>query len=472
MEIIDALPSAVELEVVVLGAILLEESELTDSVVRSMQPDMFYDNKNSVVFKAIKQLNEEGSSVDLMTVAHRIRRDGFSDVVSASYLSSLTSRVASTGHIKEHSLIVKEKAAMRKLIHLSHVLKADAYNGSFSPDEVMEKVESMFSSLRETNNIDVDNSKPIKDYVLELNESIDGRISGKIQGISTGFLELDRIIHGYSEGNLVIIGGRPGMGKSAMMMSSAIEIAKSGVKSLIFSLEMTGKELTARAAAAISGVEYEDLMHRKLDDSRLRQYHENLGAVDRLPIYIDDTAGISVTYFQEAVRMAVKKHGVQVVFVDYLQLMKGTEKKGWNREQEIAEISRGLKQCAKTNSVPVIALAQLSRGAEGRDSAKPKLKDLRESGQIEQDADVVLFPYRHEYYGIFQDEAGHSTEGMAEIIVAKNRHGACDTCRLRFIGRLAQFKANKPDFIPPDPNQRIEPRVKPNSGFLPDEPPF
>ncbi|HET8858679.1 replicative DNA helicase [Marivirga sp.] len=438
-------PQAVELEEVVLGALMLEKDALTN-VIDILKPESFYREAHEEIYKAIVQLFNNSEPVDLMTVTNQLRKNGKLDLIGgAYYITSLTSRVNSAANIEYHARIIAEQAIKRQLIKISREIQEDAYEDTTDVFDLLDRTEQELFDVTNSNikKNYADMSSLMKQAFVELEERrnhTDG-----LTGVPTGFSALDRVTSGWQKSDMVIIAARPGMGKTAFIVSALRNAAVDFKQPVaIFSLEMSSVQLVNRLISAEAELDSEKIKKGDLKDYEWQQLVHKTAALTEAPIFIDDTPALSILELRAKCRRLKQQHDIQLVVIDYLQLMSGDTSKsggaGGNREQEIASISRSLKNIAKELNVPVIALSQLSRAVETRGGDKrPQLSDLRESGSIEQDADMVMFLYRPEYYGITEDENGISTTNVGEVIIAKHRNGSLDTVPLKFIGRFTKF---------------------------------
>lgn len=435
-------PQAVDLEQAVLGAMMLEKNAVTDTI-DILKPASFYDPKHQYIYNAIRELFGNSSPIDLLTVTNKLKQNGELEAAGgAVYISQLTSRVASTAHIEYHARVISEKHIKRELIRMSSEVIRDAYDDTNDVFDVLNKAESELFQIGENNmGKNVDLMQNVVRQAIEEIEKASQNTSG-ISGVPTGFFDLDKLTSGWQRSDMIVIAARPAMGKTAFVLSMARNSAvdhKKGVA--IFSLEMSAVQLVKRLIASETRLSAEKLRKGDLREHEFQQLHSRITKLATAPIYIDDSPGISVFDLRAKCRRLKMQYDIDMVIIDYLQLMTAGGSKGsGNREQEISTISRSIKEIAKELNIPIIALSQLSRSVEQRGGDKrPVLSDLRESGAIEQDADIVSFIYRPEYYGFLQDEDGNSNAGVSEIIVAKHRNGALDRVRLRFIGEYARF---------------------------------
>lgn len=435
-------PQARDVEEIVLGALMLEKNAIME-VADILNADCFYDPRNQEIYRAITHLFSEAQPIDIMTVKNRLQKTGKLEAAGgALYLAELTSKVNSAANIAYHARIVLETYIKRKIIEVVSKVGTMAYEDNTDVFDLLDLAEKSFFEISE-NNIRK-NYMMMEDLMRKTLQEIEEKKNRKdgLTGVPTGFRDLDRLTAGFQKSNLIIVAARPGMGKSAFMLSMARNAAIDfGMPIAIFSLEMSATELVNRLISLEAEIRSEKIKKGQLSDEELRYMHTRLGRLMEAPIIIDDTPALSVLELRAKARRLAAQNNIQMIVIDYLQLMSGGDMgKGGNREQEIAYISRSLKNLAKELNIPVIALAQLSRAVETRGGdKKPQLSDLRESGSIEQDADMVMFLYRPEYYKITQDENGMPTNQLGEVIVAKHRNGSTDTIKLRFIGEFAKF---------------------------------
>lgn len=436
-------PQAVDLEEAVIGAMLLEGKSL-NSVIDILKPESFYKESNGEIFGAIRDLFGAGQAVDILTVTQALRKSGKLDFVGGPlYISQLTNRVASTANIETHARIVSQKFIQRELIRVSNEIIRDAYDETTDTFDLLDKAESNIFEVAEGNiRKSSDKMSTLVKTAMDAIEAARKNEDG-VSGTPTGFNAVDKLTGGWQKSDMIVIAARPGMGKTAFVLSMARNVAVDFKRPVaVFSLEMSGVQLVQRLIASETEINAEKLRKGQLKDYELTQLHNRVVTLSDAPIFIDDTPALSVFELRAKCRRLKSNHGIELIIIDYLQLMTAGESKGGNREQEISTISRSIKQIAKELDVPVIALSQLSRSVETRGGDKrPMLSDLRESGAIEQDADIVGFIYRPEYYGLteFNDNERTPAQGLAELIIAKHRNGGLDNIRLRFIANLAKF---------------------------------
>jgi len=449
-------PQALDLEEVVLGAMMIDKKGV-DEVIDILSPEAFYKEAHQYIFDAIFKLFENSEPIDLLTVSSQLRKNQKLDQVGGDfYLISLTQKVSSSAHIEFHARIILQKFIQRSLIKISNEIIEDSYDETKDVFDLLDKAESKLYEVTQGNI--KKSSETAQDLVIQAKKKIE-EISNKegLSGIPSGFDKLDKLTSGWQESDLIIVAARPGMGKTALTLSMARNIAvNQNIPVAFFSLEMASVQLITRLISSETGLSSEKLRTGRLEKHEWEQLNVKVKSLEKAPLFIDDTPSLSIFDLRAKARRLSSQHGIKLIVVDYLQLMTaGGGQKGGNREQEISMISRNLKALAKELSIPVIALSQLSRAVETRGGSKrPLLSDLRESGAIEQDADIVSFIYRPEYYKIdeWDDEERTPTDGQAEFIVAKHRNGGLDNIRLKFIGNLGKFD-NLDDFDTPFGNE-------------------
>ena len=467
-------PQAVELEEAVLGAMMIDKKGI-DDVIDILSSDAFYDSKHQEIYAAIYELFQNSEPIDLLTVSNLLKKNGKLEFVGGDFfLIRLTQKVASSAHIEFHARIILQKFIQRRLISISSEIIENAYDESTDVFDLLDEAEGKLFEVTQGNlkKSSEDAGSLVKQALKKIQEI--GNQEG-MSGLATGFTKLDALTSGWQPSDLVIIAARPGMGKTAFVISMAKNMAidfNHGVA--VFSLEMSSVQLITRMISSETGLTSEKLRKGNLEPHEWEQLNVKVKKLSDAPIFIDDTPSLSIFDLRAKARRLVSQHGVKIIVIDYLQLMTAGGKAGGNREQEISMISRNLKALAKELAVPVIALSQLSRAVETRGGSKrPLLSDLRESGAIEQDADIVSFIFRPEYYGMteWDDDEHTPCEGQGEFIVAKHRNGGLDNIRLKFTGHLAKFSDLEEGFssefqssmnrdFSEDvfPDQRIEPK--------------
>ncbi|TAE48030.1 MAG: replicative DNA helicase [Bacteroidetes bacterium] len=434
-------PQALDMEEAVLGALLLEKDAL-HRIMDILKAEMFYKDANKTIYEAILVLFQNSEPVDILTVKNTLRQAGTLEKAGgAFYLTELTSRVASAANIEYHARIVAEKYILQQLIKTSDEIIKKAYDETTDVFDLLNEAEKSLFAISETNlRRNYLNMSELVIRTLERLEEMRSK-SNSVTGIPSGISELDRMTAGWQKTDLVIIAARPAMGKTAFILSMARNAAqKFGHGVALFSLEMAAVQLTQRMLCAEAELDAQKVRTGQLEEYEWKQLITRIGSLSKSPIFIDDTPALSIWDLRAKARRLKAEKNISMVIIDYLQLMTGQSSKAGNREQEIAGISRALKEIAKELDVVVIALSQLSRAVESRGGDKrPVLSDLRESGSIEQDADMVMFLYRPEYYGFQTDDEGNTTTGMAELIIAKQRNGPTGTVKAQFISKYGKF---------------------------------
>ena len=437
-------PQVLELEEAVLGAMMIDKKGV-DDVIDILQADAFYKDSHKYIFEAIVQLFTDTQPIDLLTVSAQLKKNGKLELAGGDfYLIQLTQKISSSAHIEFHSRIILQKFIQRSLIRISTEIIEDSYDETTDVFDLLDRAESKLYEVTQGNI--KRSSETAQSLVLQAKKRIE-EISKQegLSGVETGFTNLDKLTSGWQPSDLIIIAARPAMGKTAFVLSMARNIAIDfGHPVALFSLEMASVQLITRLISSETGLSSEKLRTGKLEPHEWTMLSTKVKNLEKAPLFIDDTPSLSIFDLRAKSRRLVSQHGIKIIIVDYLQLMTagGNGKGGGNREQEISTISRNLKALAKELNVPVIALSQLSRAVETRGSSKrPLLSDLRESGAIEQDADIVSFLYRPEYYKIdeWDDDEASPTAGQAEIMIAKHRNGGIENVRLKFIGHLGKF---------------------------------
>ena len=437
-------PQAIDLEEAVLGAMLIDKKGVYE-VIDILQKDAFYKESHQNIFEAIYSLFQSSEPIDLLTVSAMLRKMGVLERVGGDfYLVQLSKKVSTSANIEFHARIILQKFIQRSLIRISNEIIENSFKDSVDVFDLLDEAESKLYDITQGNI--KKSSETAQSLVIQAKKRIED-ISNKdgLSGVATGFDKLDLLTSGWQPSDLIIIAARPGMGKTALTLSMARNIAvQKKTPVAFFSLEMSSVQLITRLISAETGLTSEKLRTGKLESHEWEQLNVKVGELEKAPLYIDDSPSLSIFDLRAKARRLSSKHGIRLIIVDYLQLMtSGTASKIGNREQEISSISRNLKALAKELNVPVIALSQLSRAVETRGGTKrPILSDLRDSGAIEQDADIVSFIYRPEYYGIdeWDDDDRSSSEGQADFIVAKHRNGGLDSIRLKFTPQLGKFE--------------------------------
>jgi len=436
-------PQARELEEAVLGAILIEKDAIS-YVSDILKTDSFYVDAHSTIFRAIQELFGKSQPIDLLTVTEELRKTGkLEEVGGAYYLSELTNKVASSANVEYHARIVIQKFIQRELIRISNDIIRDAYEDTTDVFDLLDTAEKRIYEITDKN---LRNSiQGIGQLVSKSILQIDGLINredGLLEdSVPSGYLELDKMTSGWKATDLVIIAARPSMGKTAFVLNLARNAAVDfNMPVAIFSLEMGAVQLAKRLISLECEIDAQKVANGKMTDNEYSILRDKVEKLSSSPIYINDQPAINVYELRAQCRRLQNAHGIKMIIIDYLQLMSGGGDKGMNREQEISNISRSLKGLAKELNIPVIALSQLNRSVETRGGdKKPQLSDLRESGSIEQDADMVMFLYRPEYYNLTEGSDGASLKGVSEIIIAKHRNGPVGSVELRFNKNFGRF---------------------------------
>ncbi len=426
-------PQAPELEEAVLGALMIEKDAYS-LVSEILRPESFYERRHQLIYSAIVDLAVNQKPVDILTVKEQLSKRGdLEEVGGPFYITQLSSKVASSAHIEYHARIIAQKSLARELITFTSNIQSKAFDETLDVDDLMQEAEGKLFEISQQNmKKDYTQINPVIDEAYKLIQKAAARTDG-LSGLESGFTKLDKMTSGWQNSDLIIIAARPAMGKTAFVLSMAKNIAVDYRNPVaLFSLEMSNVQLVNRLIANVC----ENLMDA--------------------PLYVDDTPSLSVFELRTKARRLVREHGVRIIIIDYLQLMNASGMAFGSRQEEVSTISRSLKGLAKELSIPIIALSQLNRGVESRegiDGKRPQLSDLRESGAIEQDADMVCFIHRPEYYKIFQDDRGNDLRGMAEIVIAKHRNGAVGEVLLRFKGEFTRFSNPEDDMVIPMPGE-------------------
>lgn len=433
-------PQAIDMEEAVLGAIMLEK-EAVITILDILKPESFYKDAHRKIFKAISDLSLREFPVDLYTVTEELKaHHELESVGGPVYLTQLTSKVASAANVDYHARIVAQKYIQRELIRVSAEIQTRSFDDTWDVTELLDYSENELFQIAE-GNIKREVS-PINIVIKEAIKEIEaaGKREDALVGIPSGFTKLDRLTSGWQKSELIIIAARPSMGKTALALSMARNMAIDHGKNVaIFSCEMSSIQLVNRLIIAETDIASDKIRNGRLSEEEWKQLDARIRKLVQAPIFIDDTPAISIFELRAKCRRLMAQHKLDLAIVDYLQLMSGPDNAG-SREQEVSNISRSLKSIAKELNIPIIALSQLNRSVEMRGGTKrPLLSDLRESGAIEQDADMVVFIHRQEKFGLTTFEDGSSTKGIAEIILAKNRNGPVDDVRLKFREEKAQF---------------------------------
>ena len=440
-------PRDTELEEAVLGALMLEKDAYT-AVCDILKPESFYEPANKKIYEAIQNLGASQRPIDTLTVTEQLRLNGTLDEVGGPvFVSELTLRVASGANAEYHARIVAQKYLARELISFAADIEKKAFDESNDVDDLMQEAEGRLFEISQRNvKKDVTQIDPVIKSAVEQIQAAANRTSG-LSGLETGFHKLDQLTSGWQNSDLIIIAARPAMGKTAFVLSMAKNMAVNyNTPVAMFSLEMSNLQLVNRLISNVCEIPSEKIKSGQLEHMEWDQLMARLKHLEGAPLFIDDTASLSIFELRTKARRLVREHGVKIIIIDYLQLMNASGMKFGSREQEVSMISRSLKQLAKELNIPIIALSQLnrsveSRGNDSKDGKRPQLSDLRESGAIEQDADIVCFIHRPEYYlRSGTDGTDRDIRGLAEFIVAKHRSGRVDDVEMRFKAKFARFE--------------------------------
>jgi replicative DNA helicase len=440
-------PQARELEEAVLGAIMLEKGAFDSVTDVNLKPECFYVEAHQHIFKAMQDMQQRSIPIDILTVVEELKaKDQLEIVGGAYYVTKLTNTVVSTAHIDAHARIILQKFIQRELIRISGEIIGDAYEDSTDVFDLLDESETKMFNI--TNNYLKKNFEDIGSVLTTTINKIDYLRTREedVSGVPSGFVNLDSITFGWQPTDLIILAARPGVGKTAFALNLARNAALHPIKPTpvgFFSLEMSASQLVQRILSAESEIPLQKISRGRLEDYEYQQLHtKGIKRLETAPLFIDDTAALNIFEFRAKARRLVNNHKVGLIIIDYLQLMSGTtDNRNSNREQEISTISRNLKALAKELQVPIIALSQLSRAVETRKESKiPQLSDLRESGAIEQDADMVMFIYRPDYYELTANEHGEDIKGLAELKIAKHRNGSLETLQLKMLVEIQKFE--------------------------------
>ncbi len=437
-------PQAREIERAVLGALMIDKDAYT-VVCEMLRPESFYEPRNQKIYEAIRDLELREQPVDVWTVTEQLAKQGdLEDVGGPTYVTELSSMVASSANIEYHARIVAQKFLARQLISYASFIETKAFDETVDIDDLMQEAEgSLFELSQKNMKKDYTQIDPVIKNAIDVIQKAAANKDG-LTGVATGYHKLDDITSGWQPSDLIIIAGRPAMGKTSFALSMAKNIAADyEVPMAFFSLEMSNTQLVNRLISNVCEIQGSKILNGQLRPDEWERLDKHVNNLLGAPLYVDDTPGLSVFELRTKARRLVREHGVKIIMIDYLQLMNANGMRFSSRQEEVSTISRSLKGLAKELEIPIIALSQLNRGVESREGLegkRPQLSDLRESGAIEQDADMVLFVHRPEYYHIYQDDSGHDLHGMAQIIIAKHRKGATGDVLLTFRGEFTRFE--------------------------------
>ena len=437
-------PQATEIERAVLGALMIDKDAYT-VVCEMLHPESFYEPRNQKVYMAIRDLEMKEQPVDVWTVTEQLAKQGdLEEVGGPVYVTELSSRVASSANIEYHARIIAQKFLARQLISYASFIETKAFDETIDIDDLMQEAEgSLFELSQKNMKKDYTQIDPVIKTAIDVITKAAGNKDG-LTGVPSGYHKLDDITSGWQPSDLIIVAGRPAMGKTSFALSMAKNIAAEYQEPMaFFSLEMSNTQLVNRLISNVCEIQGSKILNGQLRPDEWERLDKQVNNLLGAPLYIDDTPGLSVFELRTKARRLVREHGVKIIMIDYLQLMNANGMRFTSRQEEVSTISRSLKSLAKELDIPIIALSQLNRGVESREGLegkRPQLSDLRESGAIEQDADMVLFVHRPEYYHIYQDDNGRDLHGMAQIIIAKHRKGATGDVLLTFRGEYTRFE--------------------------------
>lgn len=435
-------PQATELEELVLGAIMIEPKAI-EKVLDIIKVESFYKDEHQHIYQAFLDLHINDHPIDIFTVSEQLRKNDKLEKVGGNYyLSTLTGKVANSAHIEYHARIIAQKFLARQLINISSEMQTDAYDEKNDIEEVLQKAEAEIFKITQNNQQkDFTQINPVIEASYQRMRKVFAN-KGELTGVRSGFYDLDKITAGWQRSDLIIIAARPAMGKTAFVLSMAKNMAVDyKIPIALFCLEMDAIQLVNRLITNVTSIPANKIKTGDLDDMDWDIYDHKIKTLQDAPIFIDDSPGLSIFELRSKARRLVKEHNVQILIIDYLQLMNASGMRFQSREQEISLISRSLKVLARELNIPIIALSQLNRKVEERsnEGKRPQLSDLRESGAIEQDADMVCLIHRPEYYKMLQGPNGEDLRGIAEIIIAKHRNGETGNVNLRFKGEFTRF---------------------------------
>lgn len=437
-------PQAPDVELAVIGA-LLTDRDAYAVVCETLRPESFYEKRYQLIYEAICQLSAAESPIDVLTVTERLATNGtLAEVGGAPYIAEISARVNTSANIEYYARIVAQKSLARQLISFAGDVADKAFDETVNVDDLMQHAEGSLFELSQHNlKKDYTVINPVVNQALDVIKKAAANTSG-LTGISSGYHGLDDKTSGWQDSDLVIVAGRPAMGKTAFALSMAKNMSADNHEPVaFFSLEMSNVQLVNRLISNVCEISGKKILNGQLQPDEWGRIDKRLNILLDAPLYIDDTPGLSIFELRTKARRLVREHGVKLIMIDYLQLMNGGGTRFSSRQEEVSTISRSLKGLAKELDIPIIALSQLNRGVEAREGLegkRPQLSDLRESGAIEQDADMVIFVHRPEYYRIYQDENGRDLHGMAQIIIAKHRKGATGDVLLNFRGEFTRFE--------------------------------
>ena len=434
-ELMKTPPHNLESEQCVIGSIIMEEETMVP-VAEILDIEDFYIDAHKVIYESMLELNNERKPIDMVTVSNRLKEKGYLDQVGGvTYLTSITNMIPTTSNVKVYAEIVKKNSTLRKLIKASNDIISMGYEASHSLDDILNVAEKKIFDISQDRMSE--DFKPISEVLTSVTAMIEDVYSkgSDLTGLDTGFIDLNKKLGGFHKSDLILIAARPGMGKTAFALNLVANAAiRSKASVAVFSLEMSKEQLVQRLLSSQTNVALDSISKGKIADDEWKKLTDAMTILSSSGIFIDDTPGIKVSEIRSKCRKLKMEKGLDMIMIDYLQLMEA-DGRADNRQQEVSKISRSLKILAKEMNCPVVALSQLSRNTESGKDHTPKLSDLRDSGAIEQDADIVMFIYRDEYYTKMETKK----KDLAEIIIAKNRHGEISNIELVWIGKIQKF---------------------------------
>lgn len=471
-------PQNLEMEAAVIGAIMIEQDAYSQ-ICEILTPESFYDHRHQIIYEAVQNLNIMQKPIDILTVTDQLEStDKLEEAGGPLYVTQLAGNVTSSAHIAYHAKIIKQKFMARQLITFASSVLQGAFDQTSDVGELMQQVEADLFRISQTNTRGTAQQiNPALEEALRMLKEAAAQ-DGGLSGLTSGFPSLDKMTNGWQNSDLVIIAARPAMGKTAFVLSMMKKMGcDHNIPVALFSLEMATVQLVRRLMGNVCEISGEKLRSGQLAPHEWAQLDSRINQLDNAPIYVDDTSGLSIFELRTKARRLVREHGVKMIMIDYLQLMTASGMNYGNRQEEVSMISRNLKGLAKELNIPIVALSQLNRGVEGREGLegkRPQLSDLRESGAIEQDADIVCFIHRPEYYHIYQDDHGRDLRGKAQIIIAKHRNGAVGDVTLTFRGEFARFEEPGENAYVPMPGENVtfSSHLNAADGPLPSENPF
>ena len=437
-------PQATDIERAVLGALMIDKDAFS-MISEIIRPETFYEPRNQKIYQAIQNLNMSERPVDIMTVTEELKKEGtIDDIGGPGYVLDISAHVASSANVEYHAHILAQKFLARQLIQFASRIEEKAFDDTVDVDALMQEAEGTLFEISQKNmKQDYTQIDPVIQQAVDILQKASANTGG-LTGVPTGYTQLDEMTSGWQQSDLVIIAGRPAMGKTSFALSLAKNIAVDyRIPIAFFSLEMNNVQLVNRLISNTCEIAGSKMLNGQLTPDEWERLDKNLRKLTGAPVYVDDTPGLSVFELRTKARRLAREKGVKIIMIDYLQLMNANGMKFGSRQEEVSTISRSLKGLAKELNIPILALSQLNRTVENRDGLegkRPQLSDLRESGAIEQDADMVLFVHRPEYYHIFNDEKGNDLHSKAQIIIAKHRKGATGDVLLTFKGEYTRFQ--------------------------------